>query len=67
MVVSATDYVNEVDSSINAKMDVAAGGIFVCGLAYGLIGIIVMFYGSRWIEVLMPPGNKPTHSTTYSL
>lgn len=38
-------------------MDVAAGGIFVCGLAYGIIGVIVMCFGSKWIEMLMPPGN----------
>lgn len=61
MVVSATGYVYDVGSNSNTQMDVAAGGIFVCGLALGLIGVIVMFFGSKWIEMLMPPGNTYPH------
>lgn len=65
MIVSATGYVYEVGSNINEQMDVAAGGIFVCGLALGLIGVVVMFFGSKWIEVLMPPGNTSTLTTSF--
>ncbi len=56
MVVSATDYVFDASAKSNERMDVAAGGIFVCGLVYGAIGLVVMFFGSKWIEILMPPG-----------
>lgn len=56
MVVSVTGYVYDNNSHGNEQMNVAAGGIFVCGLALGVIGIVVMFFGSEWIEMLMPPG-----------
>lgn len=56
MVVSATDYVYDVGSSRNEQLDVAAGGILVCGLAYCVIGFVVMIFGVRWVEMLMPPG-----------
>lgn len=56
VVISATNYVP--GSARNEHIDVAAGGILVCGLACCAIGIIVMFIGSNWIEVIMPPGNN---------
>jgi uracil-xanthine permease len=34
---------------------VALGGIIACGVLYAIIGLIVMFTGYRWIEVIMPP------------
>lgn len=40
---------------LNPHIDVALGGIIAAGVVYGIIGLIVMFAGYRWIEVLMPP------------
>src|SRR5437660_3024030 len=40
---------------LNPNLGVALGGLTACGVVYGIIAIIVMFTGSRWIEVLMPP------------
>ncbi|MBA2682546.1 MAG: pyrimidine utilization transport protein G [Ktedonobacteraceae bacterium] len=40
---------------LNPHIDVALGGIIACGVAYAIIGLIVMFAGYRWIEYLMPP------------
>lgn len=57
MVKSATEYNYTPGSGGNAHLDVAAGGILVCGLAYGAFGLIVMFFGHNWIEMIMPPGN----------
>jgi uracil-xanthine permease len=37
------------------NLPVALGGIIICGVAYAIIGLITMFAGTRWIEVLMPP------------
>jgi putative pyrimidine permease RutG len=33
----------------------ALGGIVGCGVLYGIIGVITMFAGTRWIDFLMPP------------
>lgn len=33
----------------------ALGGVVICGLVYTLIGTIVAFTGSDWIDQLMPP------------
>jgi uracil-xanthine permease len=40
---------------INHHIDVALGGIIAAGVLYSLIGIIVMLFGYRWLEYLMPP------------
>lgn len=57
VVVSATGYNYMPGSELNERIDVAAGGILVCGLALGAIGLLVMFVGYNWIEEIMPPGN----------
>ena len=42
-------------SGANANIGVALGAIIVCGLVYFLIGLLVQFAGTKWIEKLMPP------------
>nr|WP_317199038.1 solute carrier family 23 protein [uncultured Psychrobacter sp.] len=39
----------------NSGLDVALGGIMVCGIIYSLVGLLVMKTGTGWIEQLMPP------------
>src|SRR5579884_3929883 len=39
----------------NPNLGVALGGIIAAGIVYGIIALIVMLAGYRWIEVLMPP------------
>lgn len=39
----------------NANIGVALGAIIACGLVYFLIGLLVQFVGTNWIETLMPP------------
>ncbi|HEV2098491.1 MAG TPA: solute carrier family 23 protein, partial [Stellaceae bacterium] len=39
----------------NPNLDVALGGIIAAGVLYGVIAVIVMRTGVRWIERLMPP------------
>jgi len=51
-VVAATGYAGQ---GPNASIDVALGGIIVCGAVYALIGFLVMATGTGWIERLMPP------------
>jgi uracil-xanthine permease len=52
VVVAATAYSGK---GLNSNIDVALGGLIACGVVYGIIAIIVMFAGYRWIEKLMPP------------
>ena len=52
VVVAATGYAGP---GLNANIDVALGGIIVCGAAYALIGLMVMSTGTGWVERLMPP------------
>ena len=52
VVIAATGYVGP---GGNANLGTALGGIVACGIAYTLIGIIVMIVGTAWIERLMPP------------
>lgn len=51
-VIMATAYAG---SGLNANLSVALGGIFVCGLIYAAVGLLVMKTGVGWIEKLMPP------------
>ncbi|KXV47883.1 pyrimidine permease, partial [Gluconobacter albidus] len=39
----------------NPDIALACGGIFVAGVVYALIGVLVRMTGSGWIERLMPP------------
>ena len=39
----------------NQHLDVALGGIVAAGVLYGVIALLVMRLGSRWVERLMPP------------
>ena len=38
-----------------SRIPYALGGIVICGLVYTLAGVAVAFYGSEWIDKLMPP------------
>lgn len=37
------------------KIPYALGGIIVCGFVYTLAGVAVAYWGSEWIDTLMPP------------
>jgi uracil-xanthine permease len=52
VVVAATGYGGH---GPNANIGLALGGIFACGLAYGVVALVVMLAGHRWIEAIMPP------------
>jgi len=52
VVIAASAYSGK---GINPHIDVALGGIIGAGVLYGIIAIIVIFAGYRWIEYLMPP------------
>ncbi|KAI8099148.1 permease family-domain-containing protein [Halteromyces radiatus] len=55
VVASATGYTYTPTSGTNPKIDVAAGGILVCGLVYLAIAILVILLGHGWVEILLPP------------
>ncbi len=52
VVISATGYGG---SGPNAQIGLALGGILACGALYFLIGAVVQWLGTGWIERLMPP------------
>jgi uracil-xanthine permease len=52
VVIAVTGYAG---SGPNPNVAVALGGIIACGIAYAVIGAIVMAAGTAWIERLMPP------------
>lgn len=52
VVIAATGYAGQ---GLNPKIDVALGGIIVCGAAYAATGLAVMASNSAWVERLMPP------------
>ncbi|WP_131668880.1 solute carrier family 23 protein [Psychrobacter pygoscelis] len=51
-VIAASAYAG---SGVNTNLNVALGGIMVCGIIYALVGLLVMKVGTGWIERLMPP------------
>ena len=51
-VITATAYTG---AGFNGNLSVALGGIFVCGIFYAMVGLLVMKTGVGWIEKLMPP------------
>ncbi|KAI9340701.1 Xanthine/uracil/vitamin C permease [Pilaira anomala] len=55
VVVSATGFNYVPSGPGNEHTDVAVGGILVCGLVYGAIGIVIYFLGHEWIDYVMPP------------
>ncbi|WP_069801175.1 solute carrier family 23 protein [Thermogemmatispora onikobensis] len=42
-------------SGLNPNIGVALGGIIAAGVVYGIIALIVIAAGYRWIDILMPP------------
>ncbi len=52
VVIAATAYSG---GGPNPHIATALGGIIATGVLYGLIGVIVLVVGYRWIERLMPP------------
>ncbi len=52
VVIAATGYAGQ---GANANIGVALGGIIACGAIYTLIGVIVQWLGTGWIERFMPP------------
>jgi putative pyrimidine permease RutG len=52
VVIAATAYSGK---GLNPHIDIALGGIIAAGVVYGIIAIIVIFAGYRWIEAIMPP------------
>ena len=52
VVLAATHYAGK---GLNANIGLALGGIIAAGVVYGIIAIIVMLTGYRWIDFLMPP------------
>jgi uracil-xanthine permease len=40
---------------LNPRIGEAMGGILVSGILYGIVGLIVMIAGYKWIEFLLPP------------
>ncbi|KAF7723898.1 hypothetical protein EC973_001521 [Apophysomyces ossiformis] len=55
VVASATGYTYSPTSGPNPNIGVAAGGILICGLVYGVIALGVLVAGYGWIEHIMPP------------
>ncbi|TAN09320.1 MAG: pyrimidine utilization transport protein G [Burkholderiaceae bacterium] len=52
VVIAATGYSGK---GLNAHIDVALGGIVICGIVYVAIGAVVQAVGTGWIERMMPP------------
>jgi len=52
VVIAASGYAG---TGPNANIAVALGGIVACGLLYILIGLLVQWIGTGWIERFMPP------------
>lgn len=52
VVIAATAYAGK---GLNGSIGMALGGIIACGVVYTLIGAIVQFVGTGWIERVMPP------------
>ncbi|MGO1260599.1 MAG: uracil-xanthine permease family protein [Bifidobacterium mongoliense] len=42
-------------SAAHKGLAVASFGILITGVALGLIGVLVHYAGSKWIEIIMPP------------
>src|SRR5216683_5667957 len=52
VVIAASAYKPLVFGAPNPNIAVALGGIIAAGVAYAIIGVIVMFIGYRWVEFL---------------
>ncbi|KAI8609521.1 uracil-xanthine permease [Chytriomyces sp. MP71] len=54
-VATATGYKPAFFGQLNPNVAVAQGGIFVVGAVYALVGGLVHFFGSNYLQILMPP------------
>ena len=52
VILAVTHYAGK---GLNTNIGLALGGIIAAGVVYGIIAIIVMLTGYRWVEFLMPP------------
>jgi uracil-xanthine permease len=52
VVIAATGYAGQ---GPNPHLDVALGGILLCGVAVAFVGVAVLLAGTAWIDSLMPP------------
>ncbi|TPX65358.1 hypothetical protein CcCBS67573_g08145 [Chytriomyces confervae] len=52
---TATAYKPAFFGQLNPNVRIAQGGIFVVGIVYAVVGAIVHFVGSAFLQVLMPP------------
>src|SRR6266478_7881995 len=52
VVIAASGYSGK---GLNPHIDVALGGIISAGVVYAIIGLIVIFAGYKWIDILLPP------------
>jgi putative pyrimidine permease RutG len=52
VVIAATGYAG---SGPNPNIPLALGGIIAAGVVYAIIGLVVHFSGTAWVEKLMPP------------
>jgi len=52
VVIAATAYAG---SGPNPNLGIALGGIMAAGALYAVIGAVVVYAGTNWVETLMPP------------
>jgi len=52
VVIAASSYAGK---GANANIGLALGGIIACGVVYTVVGAVVQWVGTQWIERLMPP------------
>lgn len=55
IILTITDYTNTSNSTMNMNTATAQGAILVLSLTYATIALLVMAFGYKWLEFLMPP------------
>lgn len=57
-VLAITGYQYSSTSGLNPNIFLVQGALLVLSLTYATVSLIVMKFGYKWIEFLMPPGKK---------
>jgi putative pyrimidine permease RutG len=65
VILSVTGYQYTSTSGLNPNISLVQGALLILSLVYVFVAIIVMFFGYKWLELVMPPGKKHHHSYFY--
>jgi xanthine/uracil permease len=58
VILTATGYQYQNSTGLNPNIHLVQGALLILSLVYAFVATLVMLFGYRWLEFVMPPGKK---------